>query len=141
RAHAHTSAVIFESTATEGLPRPTADIELVSGLPLRGRVTDKATGKPIPQAVVTYSALSPNAYRRKLAEKYLLAHSETVTGPDGSYSLSAFPGPGVVAVTAAKRGMYTSALAKEKEIKDGFGGARNKGQKEDYLIINSMVSA
>jgi hypothetical protein len=118
-----------------GLTPLTADIELVHGIPLRGRVTDKATGKPIPQAIVTYRALYPNAYRNKLAAQYNLVHSETVTGQDGSYSLAVFPGPGVVAVTAARREMYTSALAKEKDIKGVFGGARVQGQMEDGLLV------
>jgi hypothetical protein len=125
---------VFESTDTTGLTPLTADIELVPGIPLRGRVTDKATGKPVSQAVVTYHALYPNAYRSKLVREYKLTQSETVTGPDGSYSLAVFPGPGVVAVAAARRGMYTSALAKVKEIKDVFGGAQVRGQMEDVLL-------
>src|SRR5262245_22959990 len=127
-------AGVFEFTDTTGLTPLTADVELVPGLPLRGRVTDKTTGKPVSQAVVTYRALYPNAYRRKLPREYKLAHSETVTGQDGSYCLAVFPGPGVVAVAAARRGMYTSALAKIKEIKDLFGGARVQGQMEDALL-------
>src|SRR5262249_20220747 len=124
----------FEFTDTTGLTPLTADIELVPGIPLRGRVTDKATGKPIPQAVVTCYPLYPNAYPRKLAGKYQLAHSKTITGQDGSYCLAAFPGPGVLAVTAARRGMYTPALAKDKDIKDVFGGAQVQGQREDALL-------
>jgi protocatechuate 3,4-dioxygenase beta subunit len=125
---------VFEFTDTTGLTPLTADIELVPGIPLRGRVTDKTTGKPIAQAVVTYHALYPNAYRSKLARKYKLTQSETVTRPDGSYSLAVFPGPGVVAVAAPRRGMYTAALAKVKEIKDVFGGAQVRGQMEDVLM-------
>jgi protocatechuate 3,4-dioxygenase beta subunit len=127
---------VFEFTDTTGLTPLTADIELVPGIPLRGRVTDKE-GKPVSKAVVTYHALYPNAYRSKLAREYKLTHSETVTGQDGSYSLAVFPGPGVVAVAAARREMYTSARAREKEIKDVFGGARVRGQTEDVLLTEN----
>jgi protocatechuate 3,4-dioxygenase beta subunit len=128
---------VFEFTDTTGLTPLTADIELVAGIPLRGRVTDKGTDKPVSGAVVAYHALYPNAYRSKLAREYKLAHSETVTGKDGSYSLAVFPGPGVVAVAAARRGMYTSALVKAKEIKDVFGGAQIRGQMEDVLLTEN----
>lgn len=47
-----------ELTDTAGLDPLTADIELVQGMTVRGKVTDKATGKPVAQALVEYVVFS-----------------------------------------------------------------------------------
>ena len=39
-----------------------ADIDMVQGLTVRGKVTDKATGKPVARARVEYEPVFPNHY-------------------------------------------------------------------------------
>jgi protocatechuate 3,4-dioxygenase beta subunit len=85
---------------TPGLDPMTVDIELVQGeVTVSGKVTDEATGQPIPQALVEYYPVNPNPYANKLP---LLSYprSEATTGPDGSYALSVLLGPGVIGVVA-----------------------------------------
>jgi hypothetical protein len=120
---------------TPGLTPLTADIELAPGIPLKGRVTDKATGKPVAQAVVKYFALFPNANVRKWTPGYEMRYSETVTGAEGSYTLAVLPGPGVVAVAApkAERDRYMPALVTPKEIKVFFGGGVSPFANEEFL--------
>jgi hypothetical protein len=65
---------------------------------VRGRVTDQATGKPITGALVDYQPLYRNPYVNKKLAGAWSPRSETTTGPDGSYVLTVFPGPGVIGV-------------------------------------------
>jgi hypothetical protein len=81
---------------TPGLgPLDVADIQLVRGVAVRGRLTDKETGKPIKGASITYYPIRPNPYGK--------AGSQTTTGSDGAFALVALPGPGVLAVGLPSR--------------------------------------
>jgi hypothetical protein len=104
---------------TPGLAPLTADIDMVSGLTIRGKVTDKATGKPVAQAVVDYRPLYANPAVNKL-DGFWNPRSEAITGPDGSYTLTALPGPGVICVVAPQPDAYMPALVTTKERKDFF---------------------
>jgi RNA polymerase sigma factor (sigma-70 family) len=98
-------------------PEPLAvDFDLVSGLRLRGRVTDHATGKPPRAAVVEYYPLFPNSHSATLTNGLGLAASSDHLGPDGSYSLVVLPGPGVVCVAASPRPAYAVARVDENEL-------------------------
>jgi RNA polymerase sigma factor (sigma-70 family) len=108
----------------------TADVEVVGGTPLRGRVTDAATGKPPRRAVVEYHPLAANGRGGALPERdRMVPASSTALGPDGSYALAVLPGPGIVLVAASPRDSYASAVFGEKEraalrrggTKDGSG--------------------
>jgi len=80
-------------------PLPAAvDFLLKRGVAIRGRVVDKATGKPVP-AVVEYFLFGDNPHR---AEAGQLHGGEVPTGPDGSFELVGLPGRGLVAARAAK---------------------------------------
>ncbi len=107
---------------TPGLDPLTADIDLVSGTPLRGIVTDKGTGKPIAQARVDYHLLFPNPNIQKLAAfpGGYGPRSEATTGADGSFALVVLPGPGVLGVASPKRESYMPALVTPKDLKDFF---------------------
>jgi RNA polymerase sigma factor (sigma-70 family) len=110
----------FEDTL--GLGALTGDIELVRGLTVRGKVTDKATGEAVAQARVEYYPLYPNPHvNAKLAGRWV-PRAEAVTGPDGSYALTALPGPGVIGVTGPRRDLYMAAWVTLKERKDFFKG-------------------
>jgi protocatechuate 3,4-dioxygenase beta subunit len=84
-------------TDTEALKPLTADLELVHGVRVRGRITDKQTGKPVP-AAIWYGPLQDNKYFADLPAKdaglfYGMGHRNE---KDGSYSLLAVPGPGII---------------------------------------------
>jgi hypothetical protein len=104
---------------TPGLDPLVADIELVSGTPLRGCVTDKATGQPVPQAKVDYHPLFPNPAVEKLTP-FSLPLSEATTGADGSFALVVLPGPGILGVTGPNRDSYMSALVTAKDLQGVF---------------------
>jgi hypothetical protein len=73
---------------TQGLAPLDADIQMVRGIPLTGRVTDKATGTPIKGARVEYRPLypNPNAFDGP-------RDSSSASGRDGSFT-PALPPPG-----------------------------------------------
>jgi RNA polymerase sigma factor (sigma-70 family) len=117
-----------------------ADIQLVRGIPLSGRVTDKDTGKPIRGTRVEYYAVYPNPKAQDGP------HESTATaGADGTFALVVLPGPGVLAVTAGAvpQDKYMSALITLQEMKAFYKNWANPGgNTEDFLIVaaggNSM---
>jgi protocatechuate 3,4-dioxygenase beta subunit len=88
-------------------PRQSAklDFGLKRGVFVRGRVTDKATGRPV-LAEVKYFALATNPSLNGV-EKYP-DPSSALTQKDGSFTLVALPGPGLVAARLDdfRRGRY-----------------------------------
>jgi RNA polymerase sigma factor (sigma-70 family) len=104
---------------TPGLGVLTADIDMVRGLTVRGKVTDKATGRPVAHARIEYHPLYPNPNVNKLPG-YWRPRSETTTGPDGSYALTALPGQGAISVRAPRPEAYTSAVVTLAERKAFF---------------------
>jgi RNA polymerase sigma factor (sigma-70 family) len=80
-----------------GLGPATVHFDLKRGVWIKGRVTDKATGKPW-KAQVEYFAFADNPYLREapgFATDYYL-----VTDADGSFRLVGLPGRGLVAARA-----------------------------------------
>jgi RNA polymerase sigma factor (sigma-70 family) len=91
---------IAEETA--GLEPLTVDFELERGLTVRGRLTDKATGKPV-RGLVGYYALSDNPHVRDFKDVGLptfIVDGRGEVGPDGSFTLVALPGPGLLCAWA-----------------------------------------
>jgi RNA polymerase sigma factor (sigma-70 family) len=76
----------------------TVDFVLKRGLAVRGKVTDKATGQPVP-AIVEYFAFIDNPHR---AEAWALHGAEVRTCPDGSFEVVGLPGRGLVAARAER---------------------------------------
>ena len=97
---------------TPGLGALTYDSELVRGLTVRGRVTDKETGKPVAGAKVDYHPLGGNTYVDKLPAARG-TRSEVTTGADGP-TLTVMPGPGVIGVKA-RLAAYMPAAVPRKE--------------------------
>jgi hypothetical protein len=116
------------------LPRPpgqgpiTADFELLRGLPVRGRVLDRATGRPPRRATVEYYPLYPNPHTAALTiVNRLTPVSSALVQPDGSYRLSILPGPGVVLVAASPRDSYATARIDERAVANLFNDGKNHG--------------
>jgi RNA polymerase sigma factor (sigma-70 family) len=94
-----------------------ADIQLVRGITVRGRVTNLETGKPIRRAQVACFALYPNPNTRDS-----VGDSYATTEPDGTFAVVALPGPGLLAVTAPMTNHYMTALVTPKEMKEFYKG-------------------
>src|SRR5207253_192893 len=91
------------------------DFDVPHGVTLKGRVTDKATGQPL-RAAVEYFMFADNPNLRSL-RTYVL--ESAVTADDGTYSLVALPGRGLV---TAKLDELRSSLCLT-----GVGADRIKG--------------
>jgi RNA polymerase sigma factor (sigma-70 family) len=74
------------------------DFELKRGVVIRGRVTNKETGRPV-QARVEYFAAPDNPHVR--AEDGITSPISTRTAKDGSFTLIGAPGQGLVAAIAS----------------------------------------
>ena len=108
--------------AAAGQEPVTADFDLVRGVILRGKLTDKLTGKPIAKATILYAAFKGNP---RLATFYYpgnplfndprdpqhrtgviswpfnaarMEQTHTDTGPDGAFDMIVLPGQGVLGV-------------------------------------------
>jgi RNA polymerase sigma factor (sigma-70 family) len=96
----------------EGLEPITQDFELIRGVRVRGRITDTTTGKPVP-AALWYIPLADNKAFAMMPSKdsSLFGGLGHRTEKDGSYSLLALPGPGLIKVRAEIEGEnpYTQA--------------------------------
>jgi RNA polymerase sigma factor (sigma-70 family) len=116
-----------------GLDPLTCDIELVRGLTVRGRVTDKATGQPVAAALVDYHPLGGNDFINKLLPGSWNPLAETTTGTDGFYALTVMPGPGVIGVKAPRLDDYMPGAVTFKERKAFFKRPLVEDRDEDYL--------
>jgi RNA polymerase sigma factor (sigma-70 family) len=84
-----------------GLGSIALDLELVHGVRVKGRITDKKTGKPV-HAVVGYLALSDNKFFANIPgnDKHGFNSPSGWNKEDGSYSLLVPPGSGLLTVKA-----------------------------------------
>ncbi len=110
---------------------PKTDFELIRGILLRGRVIDQATGKPPKRAVVDYYPLFPNTHSSVLTnlEPHQAASSATL-GADGRFTLTVFPGPGVVLVAASPRDSYACARIDPQELAHLFQDKGSQRRRE-----------
>jgi hypothetical protein len=111
--------------AKPGLDAITADVELVRGMLVHGRVTEHATEKLLKAAVVEYYPLYANPHASTLNyEPGQGPASKSIVLPDGSYQLAVLPGPGVIGAVAMPRDWYAVALLDEGKlatlVKDGI---------------------
>jgi protocatechuate 3,4-dioxygenase beta subunit len=116
-----------------GLEPLTADIDMLQGLTVRGKVTDKATGKPVAGVMVDYHPLYANPNAQKLAG-FWTPRSEATTETDGSYALTVLPGPGLIGVVAPNPDAYMTAMVTVKERKDFFKLPVVWNDNESYLV-------
>jgi RNA polymerase sigma factor (sigma-70 family) len=99
---------IPESPGAEPL---TVDFELERGIVLTGRLIDKVTGKPV-QGRVSYMALANNPHAKDyqaIRETHFYPGDWGHTRADGSFTVLAIPGPGLLCVQADDAGKYLRA--------------------------------
>jgi RNA polymerase sigma factor (sigma-70 family) len=146
----------------------TLDVKLQPGVPIRGRVIDGRTKKPIAGGVVTYVPLAPNAAVRVLISA---THSEGEgdLGPlvarqarlaaDGTFRLTALPGPGALLVEAdplhypaarvdpmtvfPRAGQLDAETSAELIVFQTRGGGRDTIRQEQFraVVLMEMDSA
>jgi hypothetical protein len=102
-------------TDEPGLAPMTVDLSLHKGVWLMGKVTDKATGEPVPAELV-YTTYIENAHTRALPEfrrgnpaSLDGYHGRYATRPDGTYRLVAAPGKAIVAAITERKGYRKGA--------------------------------
>lgn len=88
-----------------GLETATVDFQLRSGRWITGKVTDEATGRPIPRVTVRYQ---PAPLPENLPLIGLL-RGQVWTAADGSYRVLGLPGPGKIIVIAPLDDRYVPA--------------------------------
>ncbi len=95
-----------------GLDPITVDVDCVPGIPMRVKLIDKDTGKPVKGADVFYNPIYPNPHVREVSGyDPVRSHGPYNSGipqEDGSYLLGVLPGPGGVFVRTAA-GKYRQA--------------------------------
>jgi RNA polymerase sigma factor (sigma-70 family) len=95
-----------------GLEKSTADVRLTRGVLVRGRITDKATGKPISGAGIHYTPLSGNPFYAKAPgmEAFRMAGGSVSSDADGAFRLIVLPGVGLITAQGETRGPRAKIL-------------------------------
>ncbi len=97
---------------TAGLEPIEANVECQEGIPLRLKLIDKETGKPVRNADVFYEPVYPNPHVREVPGYNPVRgggpYNSGVLQEDGSYALGVLPGPGGVFVRT-RQGKYRPA--------------------------------
>src|SRR5262249_10238151 len=115
----HFNSTKLDVSDTPGLDPLTVDFELEQGILIRGRLTDKVTGKPV-RGWVRYCPSLDNPNLKDFADfnkLQLLAKNQGEVGPDGSFTVLAIPGQGALCAHARDAGRYVRE--KPPEIKLG----------------------
>ncbi len=100
----------FSVTDAPGLEPLTVDFDLDQGIVVRGLLTDKVTGKPI-RARVSSAPLVSNPNRKDFANPF----DNVTVAEDGSYTLVALPGPGLLFVVAEEANRYARTEVTDDE--------------------------
>jgi RNA polymerase sigma factor (sigma-70 family) len=82
-----------------GLEAVTADFDLERGIEVRGRLTDKAAGRPV-RGKVYYAARPDNPQLKKYPGFASISVSQAVVDRDGSFTVAVVPGPGFLCARA-----------------------------------------
>ena len=85
------------------------DFKLVHGIPVEGKVTNRTTGKPVAAFVEYFPTLeNPNLSSNRDVNLF----EPIATRSDGSFTLPALPGPGVVIATVMEDRFLTADRAR-----------------------------
>ena len=96
---------------TPGLAPIVHDVSLTRGIPVRGRLVDRESGRPV-RAVVEYFLLQENPRYDELRNS--LALCRAATGDDGSFSIVALDGPGLLGVSAYSSERFTRSVGVDR---------------------------
>jgi RNA polymerase sigma factor (sigma-70 family) len=103
---------------TAGLEPITADFELERGIEITGRLTDRATGKPV-QGNIHYFPLPDNPRKDFLTLDGPHAYSYVWgnTNQDGAFTVLGIPGPGVLVASAKEADRYVMINTRQELMK------------------------
>jgi RNA polymerase sigma factor (sigma-70 family) len=92
---------------TAGFDPITVDFKMYRGVEVTGRVTDKATGKPVAARVMYFQSFDNPVVKNDPPPNSVFVYSNWGgTDPDGRYSVLALPGSGAVVVTVNAADAY-----------------------------------
>jgi hypothetical protein len=95
------NASFVEAVDAPGLDPATVDLTLKRGVLVRGRVTDKATGKPVQGAIVRSFAMRDNPHVPKYPGfRECVYETHVYTDGSGRFTIAALPGQGMLGVRA-----------------------------------------
>jgi RNA polymerase sigma factor (sigma-70 family) len=127
---------------SEGLKPLTVQFDLVRGVQVKGRITDKQTGKPVVCAL-WYFPLADNKFFRDLPGKEWYQHVSQglTTDRDGTFSLTALPGSGVIKVRAEGEamGLYTEAVLDPAHRPRAYGDDGDGGLGQSFLSAGGSI--
>jgi RNA polymerase sigma factor (sigma-70 family) len=129
---------------TAGLAPIQADVACVPGIPMKFKLIDKQTGKPVVGADVFYWPVYPNSHVREVpgfAPKGIGPYNSGIAQDDGTYLLGVLPGPGAVFVRTAE-GKYPPACVDPEAFFDSGKDKKSSGRsRRTYGDRNSIVIA
>jgi RNA polymerase sigma factor (sigma-70 family) len=117
------NATKFDIPDTQGVEPLTVDFELERGIVVRGRLTDKATGKPV-AGHVGWLALPDNPNLKNTTgsagPQFIVKDEGWTKADDGSFAVLAIPGPGLLKVKAADENRYPAARTEGVKTASGI---------------------
>jgi RNA polymerase sigma factor (sigma-70 family) len=131
-------------TDREGVTSLTLDFELVRGIRVRGRVTDRTTGKPV-RAALWYTPLADNKYFGKLPGNGFYKHGimGLTTDRDGTFSLLALPGSGLLTFRAEVEGdnPYTMPVLEPAHRKRAYSTDPKDGLGHSFVAAGGRIES
>jgi RNA polymerase sigma factor (sigma-70 family) len=121
---------------TPGLEPLTVDFELERGVAIHGRLLDRSTGKPVSGHVGFMPAPdNPNLKNYStLGGPQVIANNEGRTKPDGSFTVVAVPGPGLITAVVDDGRNYLRAKL------DGIKTAPNAIMEQFHAVVPLRAS-
>jgi RNA polymerase sigma factor (sigma-70 family) len=105
----------------------TVDFKMYRGIEVTGRITDKATGKPVAARVQYFESFDNPVVKSDPPPHSVFLYSDWGrTEPDGTYSILTLPGPGavVIEVNAAEAYPVVDSKAELRKLKTQSGSTR-----------------
>jgi RNA polymerase sigma factor (sigma-70 family) len=118
---------------TPGLAPIVQDASLTRGIPVRGRLIDRVSGRPV-RGLVHYFLLAENPRFDELRH-FQVTFSRVPTGDDGSFSIVALDGPGLLAACA-----YSDRFTKGVGV-DRFKVAKPSSDSYNAFPVNAIPKA
>jgi RNA polymerase sigma factor (sigma-70 family) len=107
---------------TPGLEPLVVDFDLERGIAIKGRLTDKVTGKPV-RGHVSFFPMADNPNLKnytELGKLQAIASDEARAKADGIYTATAIPGPGILAVRADDEDQFAAADIEEVKLSQPY---------------------
>jgi RNA polymerase sigma factor (sigma-70 family) len=105
----------------KGTAKQTRNFALPRGVLVRGRITEKVSGKPVAGAAVDYRPHAKNSNR--LPDAITDWTTASLSGPDGKFTIAVYPGTGHLLINASTP-EYLHTLVGENIINTGKPGGK-----------------